>query len=186
MQQRNASPVTAAVGLLTCGTCGRRMESAWSNGKPAYRCRHGHTRAVRPDPARPGRATLSTVASRPTHRTARLLAPSGHHHLRAPKSGIVTFSSTCVVMLAGIAGQHHEVLATAQGRVGQSLVRRDGRWSCRAWRRRGPPRRAGRWAGWPATVRCRDLWRGRGARTGCRLPGTRGGSASGRGRRGSA
>jgi site-specific DNA recombinase len=24
-------------GLLTCGTCGRRMESAWSNGKPAYR-----------------------------------------------------------------------------------------------------------------------------------------------------
>jgi site-specific DNA recombinase len=25
-------------GLLVCGTCGRRMESAWSNGKPAYRC----------------------------------------------------------------------------------------------------------------------------------------------------
>jgi len=23
-------------GLLACGTCGRRMESAWSNGKPAY------------------------------------------------------------------------------------------------------------------------------------------------------
>jgi site-specific DNA recombinase len=30
-------------GLLVCGACGRRMESAWSNGKPAYRCRHGHT-----------------------------------------------------------------------------------------------------------------------------------------------
>ncbi len=30
-------------GLLICGGCGRRMESAWSNGKPAYRCRHGHT-----------------------------------------------------------------------------------------------------------------------------------------------
>jgi site-specific DNA recombinase len=43
-------------GLLTCGTCGRRMESAWSNGKPAYRCRHGHTSAVRPDPARPKNA----------------------------------------------------------------------------------------------------------------------------------
>ena len=28
-------------GLLACGVCGRRMESAWSNGKPAYRCRHG-------------------------------------------------------------------------------------------------------------------------------------------------
>ncbi|MDQ2874647.1 MAG: recombinase family protein [Actinomycetota bacterium] len=40
-------------GLLSCGLCGRRMESAWSNGKPAYRCRHGHTSAMAPDPARP-------------------------------------------------------------------------------------------------------------------------------------
>jgi site-specific DNA recombinase len=36
-------------GILVCGTCGRRMESAWSNGKPAYRCRHGHTSAAPPD-----------------------------------------------------------------------------------------------------------------------------------------
>jgi site-specific DNA recombinase len=28
------------------------MESAWSNGKPAYRCRHGHTTASPPDPGR--------------------------------------------------------------------------------------------------------------------------------------
>jgi site-specific DNA recombinase len=28
------------------------MESAWSNGKPAYRCRHGHTTAAPPDPER--------------------------------------------------------------------------------------------------------------------------------------
>ena len=34
-------------GLLVCGGCGRRMESAWSNGKPAYRCRHGYTTASR-------------------------------------------------------------------------------------------------------------------------------------------
>jgi len=40
-------------GLLRCGTCGRRLESAWSNGKPAYRCRHGYTSAARPDPGRP-------------------------------------------------------------------------------------------------------------------------------------
>jgi site-specific DNA recombinase len=41
-------------GLLSRGLCGRRrMESAWSNGKPAYRCRHGHTSAMAPDPARP-------------------------------------------------------------------------------------------------------------------------------------
>jgi hypothetical protein len=39
-------------GLLVCGGCGRRMESAWSNGKPAYRCRHGHTTASTPGPGR--------------------------------------------------------------------------------------------------------------------------------------
>ena len=30
-----------------------RLESAWSNGKPAYRCRHGYTSATRPDRRRP-------------------------------------------------------------------------------------------------------------------------------------
>jgi hypothetical protein len=40
-------------GLLACGLCGRRMESAWSNGKAAYRCRHGRTSAMAPDPSRP-------------------------------------------------------------------------------------------------------------------------------------
>ena len=39
-------------GLLACGRCGRRLESAWSNGKPAYRCRHGHTSAATPGPGR--------------------------------------------------------------------------------------------------------------------------------------
>jgi hypothetical protein len=40
-------------GLLACGRCGRRLESAWSNGRAAYRCRHGHASAARPDPGRP-------------------------------------------------------------------------------------------------------------------------------------
>jgi site-specific DNA recombinase len=40
-------------GLLRCGTCGRRLESAWSNHQPAYRCRHGYTSAARPDLDRP-------------------------------------------------------------------------------------------------------------------------------------
>ena len=40
-------------GLPACGLCGRRMESAWSNGRAAYRCRHGQTSAMAPDPARP-------------------------------------------------------------------------------------------------------------------------------------
>jgi site-specific DNA recombinase len=43
-------------GLLACGTCGRRMESAWSNGKAAYRCRHGHTSAAGPNSGRPKNA----------------------------------------------------------------------------------------------------------------------------------
>jgi hypothetical protein len=37
-------------GLLACGRCGRRLESAWSNGRPAYQCRHGHTSATAPGP----------------------------------------------------------------------------------------------------------------------------------------
>jgi site-specific DNA recombinase len=37
-------------GLLICGGCGRRMESAWSNGKAAYRCCRGHTTASRRGP----------------------------------------------------------------------------------------------------------------------------------------
>ena len=40
-------------GLLACGRCGRKLESAWSNGKPACRCRHGYTSATRPELARP-------------------------------------------------------------------------------------------------------------------------------------
>lgn len=40
-------------GVLACGVCGRRMESAWSNGRAAYRCRHGRTSAMASDPSRP-------------------------------------------------------------------------------------------------------------------------------------
>ena len=43
-------------GLLRCGVCGRRSESAWSNHRPAYRCRHGYTSAARPGDARPKNA----------------------------------------------------------------------------------------------------------------------------------
>ncbi len=32
------------------------MESAWSNGRPAYRCRHGRTTASKPDPEQPKNA----------------------------------------------------------------------------------------------------------------------------------
>jgi site-specific DNA recombinase len=45
-------------GLLRCGPCKRHMESCWSNGKPAYRCRHGHTSATAPALARPPNAYI--------------------------------------------------------------------------------------------------------------------------------
>jgi site-specific DNA recombinase len=46
-------------GLVACGGCGRRMESAWSNGKAACRCGHGHTSAARP--IRAGRRTPTSA-----------------------------------------------------------------------------------------------------------------------------
>jgi site-specific DNA recombinase len=66
-------------GLLICGTCGRRMESAWSHGKPAYRCRHGHQRR----PARPGSAGNAYV------REDRILPrlPAVHLLLTGPDPG---------------------------------------------------------------------------------------------------
>ncbi|WP_436775186.1 recombinase zinc beta ribbon domain-containing protein [Yinghuangia sp. YIM S09857] len=39
-------------GLLRCGHCNRLMESCWSNGRAAYRCRHGHSSATPRDPNR--------------------------------------------------------------------------------------------------------------------------------------
>ena len=40
-------------GFIMCGRCGRRLESCWSYGRPAYRCRHGYASATSPDPDRP-------------------------------------------------------------------------------------------------------------------------------------
>src|ERR1700733_2312452 len=40
-------------GFIMCGRCGRRLESTWSYGRPAYRCRHGYASATSPAPDRP-------------------------------------------------------------------------------------------------------------------------------------
>jgi site-specific DNA recombinase len=83
-------------GLLACGRCGRRLESAWSNGKPAYRCRHGYTSAAGLEPGRSPNtyvredqilphlaaiAILLAVSARKPHRTdcglAQLTGPDG-------------------------------------------------------------------------------------------------------------
>jgi site-specific DNA recombinase len=34
------------------------MESCWANNRPAYRCRHGYSSAVTPDPVRPKNAYI--------------------------------------------------------------------------------------------------------------------------------
>jgi hypothetical protein len=79
--------------LLVCGGCGRRMESAWSNGKPAYRCRHGHTSASRPGQGRAKNASTPNTAAPPTRRTAR---PRPETYLLpgvpCPCCGTVTFA----------------------------------------------------------------------------------------------
>jgi hypothetical protein len=56
------------------------MESAWSNGKPAYRCRHGHTTAKAPDPGRARNVYVreDTVLPHP---------PALQRHLAGPQPG---------------------------------------------------------------------------------------------------
>lgn len=57
-------------GLLASGRCGRRLESAWPNGKPAYRCRYGYTSATGPDHGRPKSAPTATPLPSPPAGTA--------------------------------------------------------------------------------------------------------------------
>ena len=68
-------------GLLACGRCGRRLESAWSNGKPAYRCRHGYASATSPDPGRPKNTYVREDQIQPhLAAVAILLASDGRPH----------------------------------------------------------------------------------------------------------
>jgi site-specific DNA recombinase len=71
-------------GLLACGMCGRRMESAWSNGKPAYRCRHGRTTASAPSSGRPRNAYVREALIIPHLAALHLLteAPGGTRRRR--------------------------------------------------------------------------------------------------------
>ena len=77
-------------GLLVCGTCGRRMESAWSNGKPAYRCRHGHTTASAPSPQRPKNAYVREDLIVPYLPALHVLlaGPAGGQRRRRTRRGI--------------------------------------------------------------------------------------------------
>jgi site-specific DNA recombinase len=72
-------------GLLRCGACGRRLESAWPNGKPAYRCRHGYTSATRPHPARPRNLYLREDTILPRLAALAILQQDSGHQPRGRK-----------------------------------------------------------------------------------------------------
>ena len=74
-------------GLLRCGVCGRRLESAWSNGKPAYRCRHGYTSAARPDPGRPKNLYVREDQILPRQAALAILHARDDHALRGRTQG---------------------------------------------------------------------------------------------------
>ena len=87
-------------GLLACGRCGRRLESAWSNGKPAYRCRHGHTSAASPDPARPKNVYVREDQILP-HLAAIAILHAGASHTK----GDLTLQITTPAQTAGLIDQ---------------------------------------------------------------------------------
>jgi site-specific DNA recombinase len=72
-------------GLLCCGSCGRRLESAWSNGKPAYRCRHGYTSATQPHPDRPRNLYVSEDKIMPRLAALAILHAGGPDRLAGRK-----------------------------------------------------------------------------------------------------
>lgn len=87
-------------GLLVCGTCGRRMDSHWTNQRAGYRCRHGHTSA-RPRPA----GHPKNVYIRQDHLLAGL-----RRSLNSSQSGWVEWNALCETMhtdarrLSGVLG----------------------------------------------------------------------------------
>src|SRR5208282_4931999 len=70
-------------GLLACGTCGRRLESAWSNGKAAYRCRHGYTSATGTTRGRPANLHVREDQILPRLAALAILHADDSHSLRS-------------------------------------------------------------------------------------------------------
>ena len=85
-------------GLLACGRSGLRLESAWSNGRPAYRCRHGYTSATGPEPGPPKNTYVREDQILP-HLAAVAILLNGHASGQA--AGLTTPDGT-----AGLIDQH--------------------------------------------------------------------------------
>jgi len=101
-------------GLLACGVCGRRMESAWSNGKPAYRCRHGRTSEMAPDPARPTNAYIREDKLLPHLPALHLLLTSPNVRARRRTRAGADTRSTCRLSAGEVIGylREHEITLT--------------------------------------------------------------------------
>jgi site-specific DNA recombinase len=80
-------------GLLACGRCGRRLESAWSNGKPAYRCRHGYTSATGSGPDRPANLYVRENQILPRLAALAILQSERSHPSRGRKPATVQVTS---------------------------------------------------------------------------------------------
>ena len=85
-------------GLLTCGQCGRRLESAWSNDRAAYRCRHGYCSATVPDPARPKNIYLREDRILPHLAALSILLADGGTPDRAGQAGITAPARTAALI----------------------------------------------------------------------------------------
>ena len=81
-------------GLITCGRCGRRLESAWSHGRAAYRCRYGYTSADDPDPARPKNTYLREDQILPHLAALSILLAGDGTPDRARRAGITAPAQT--------------------------------------------------------------------------------------------
>jgi site-specific DNA recombinase len=103
-------------GLLACGTCGRRMESAWSNGKAAYRCRHGHTSATPPDTDRPKKAYIREDRVLAHLPALHLLLTAGQHAARRRRTrrGIGVRSQLSYDEIADYLREHQTTLTWDQ------------------------------------------------------------------------
>ena len=114
-------------GLLVCGTCGRRMESAWSNGKPAYRCRHGHTTASAPDPDRAGNAYIREERILPRVPAVHLLltGPAGGTRRRRTRRGTDARPAASPEEAIGYL-RANEIVLTYDQATGNLLVRATG------------------------------------------------------------
>ena len=105
-------------GLICCATCGRRLESSWSNGRPAYRCRHGYTSATQPDPTR-AKNTYVREDQILSHLAALAIVLDGQEHTRTHdhQPGQVTGPARAAELIDYLRSSGHVLIYDPQHRT---------------------------------------------------------------------